>query len=118
MSTPTPHTLSGGVEYGVTLLDLQAASSDTQLTAHDIAEWLQQLQTYVTGLQNEWQGMAANEFQDLMVQWNIYAAQLNEALRAIADGLMGNYHNYDHTEVTNHKNMASIKTSLPAANFG
>lgn len=117
MSTPTPHTTLGGVEYNVTLADLQMAASDTHLTAHDTAEWLQQLQTYVIGLQNEWQGMAANEFQDLMVQWNRYAAQLNEALQAIGDGLMGNYHNYDNTEFTNQRNMASIKANLPAANL-
>ncbi|MDH2393573.1 WXG100 family type VII secretion target [Streptomyces sp. HNM0663] len=117
MSTPTPHTTPGGVEYGVTLVDLQAASSDTHLTAHDVSVWLQQLRTYVTALQNEWQGMAANEFQDLMVLWDRYAAQLNEALRAIGDGLMGNYHNYDNTEVANHRNMASVKANLPAANL-
>jgi WXG100 family type VII secretion target len=118
VSIPTPHTTSGGVEYNVTLQDLQAAASDTHLTAHDVSVWLQELQTYVTGLQNEWQGMAANEFQDLMVQWNRYAAQLNEALQAIGDGLLGNYHNYDNTELTNYRNMASIKGNLPAANLG
>jgi len=117
VSTPTPHTTVGGVEYGVTLQDLQAAATDTNLTASDVSAWLQQLQSYVIGLQNEWQGMAANEFQDLMVQWNRYAAQLNQALTDIAGGLMGNYHNYGTSEDTNYKGMASIKANLPAANL-
>ncbi|MFK4222307.1 WXG100 family type VII secretion target [Streptomyces sp. NPDC019890] len=117
MSTPTPHTTVGGVEYNVTLFDLQAAASDTHLTAHDVAVWLQELRTYVTALQNEWQGLAANEFQDLMVLWGTHSARLNEALTAIGDGLMGNYHNYDNSEVANHQNMASIKTNLPTANL-
>ncbi|WP_329366238.1 WXG100 family type VII secretion target [Streptomyces sp. NBC_01483] len=117
MATPAPHTTSGGVEYHVTLEDLQKSASDTHMTAHDVAELLLQLQTYVIGLEDEWQGMAANEFQDLMVQWRKYADQLNEALIAIGDGLMGNYHNYGENEATNQRNMASIKGNLPTANF-
>ncbi|MDQ0786696.1 WXG100 family type VII secretion target [Streptomyces sp. B3I8] len=117
MTTPTGHATVGGVEYNVTLVELNQASLDTDATSTRLEEQLAELKSFVVSLEGVWNGYAANEFQALMAQWDVYAAMLREALTGIASGLRGNYENYSTTESVNHATLASIHAGIPSANF-
>ncbi|MFF2524086.1 WXG100 family type VII secretion target [Streptomyces liangshanensis] len=118
MSTPVEQsTTIGDVEYSVTPGELLAAANSTNTTAQELDAQLSALKTYVIGLEEAWHGMAANEFQDLMVQWDTYARMLNDALTSIAGGLQGNYGNYDVSEQRNLTNLSSVRANIPSANF-
>ncbi|KIF67436.1 CFP-10-like protein [Streptomyces sp. AcH 505] len=108
----------GGVTYRVTPEYLANASSNTASTAAEIAAQLGELKTYVTSLETSWQGIAHNQFQTLMAEYDIYARMLHDALEGISKGLQGNYVNYEDSEQQNLNNLASLGEDLPKAPSG
>lgn len=108
----------GGVTYRVTPEYLANASSNTASTAAEISAQLGQLKAYVASLEASWQGIAHNQFQTLMAEYDIYARMLHDALEGISKGLQGNYVNYEESEQQNLNNLASLGEDLPKAPSG
>lgn len=52
MSTPAPHSVVGGVDYNVTTGDPAAAAISTDHTASQLQSQLEQLKTFVIGLED------------------------------------------------------------------
>ncbi|WP_394427732.1 WXG100 family type VII secretion target [Streptomyces sp. SGAir0957] len=113
-----PSVSVGGVTYRVTPEYLAAASGNTTTTATEIAGKLAELKTYVTSLEASWQGIAHNQFQTLMAEYDIYARMLHDALEGIAKGLQGNYVNYKDSEQQNLNNLAALGEDIPKAPSG
>ncbi|MFF7580973.1 WXG100 family type VII secretion target [Streptomyces sp. NPDC008061] len=104
---------SDGVLYNTTPQDLKEKAQDIRNTQETVQGELGRLKSYVVGLEAVWGGIAANTFQQLMVDWDTHAARLQEALLGISNGLMGSADNYTQGEQMNIANLHSV--SLPAA---
>ncbi len=91
-----------------------AATSCTN-TAAEIQAQLSALQQYVVNLEVQWQGIASTTFNALMVDYNIFATMLHNALTDIASGLQGNAVNYTETEQQNISNLVAVNGSVPGA---
>ncbi|MFE7114979.1 WXG100 family type VII secretion target [Streptomyces sp. NPDC057654] len=113
-----PSVSVGGVTYRVTPEYLANASSNTMSTAAEIAGQLAELKTYVTSLEASWQGLAHNQFQTLMTEYDIYARMLHDALEGISKGLQGSYVNYKDSEQQNLTNLAALGEDVPKAPAG
>ncbi|MEV5151370.1 WXG100 family type VII secretion target [Streptomyces werraensis] len=106
---------SDGVLYQTTPQDLKAKATDIRSTERNVQAELDALKSYVVGMEAKWKGIASNTFQELMREWDTYAAQLQTALLAIAAGLdstAGNYLGSEHSNLTNLN-----RVSLPKANL-
>jgi len=90
-----------------------AASCDT--TAADAADTLAQLKSFVVNLENSWQGIAQNTFQQLMVDYDLYSQRLHEALTDISAALRGNYVNYTSAEQANISSINMIQNEISSA---
>lgn len=104
--------------FQVTPEYLSQASAACTNTAQDVQDQLAALKSYVVNLENEWQGIAAGTFQNLMAEYDLCAASLNQALTGIASGLQGNWGNYTENEQTNLKNISAIQAGLPSPKLG
>ncbi|MFI7354879.1 WXG100 family type VII secretion target [Streptomyces avidinii] len=113
-----PSVSIGGVTYRVTPEYLANASSNTMSTAVEISGQLSDLKTYVSSLEASWQGIAHNQFQVLMAEYDIYARMLNDALEGIAKGLQGNYVNYKDSEQQNVNNLIALGADVPSPSTG
>lgn len=121
MTVPSDYTgdvTVGGVHYHVTPEYLAQAVADTNSTANEIADQLSDLQKYVQSVEAAWGGIAADQFNILMQDYNIYATMLHDALTDIADGLQGNYVNYVNSEEQNINNLRALGEELPAPPVG
>jgi WXG100 family type VII secretion target len=96
----------------VTPEDVLAAATSCRSTAGNIEVQLNQLQAYVTQMEEIWGGVAATTFQGLMADYNSYSNMLYNALMDIASGLNGNYVNYTDGEAANIKSIDSVNESL------
>lgn len=110
MSTPM-----GG--FKVTPEYIASAAASCQSTAQEIEEQLGALKNYIIQMEDWWQGIASNTFQEMMTQYNTYSAMLQNALTDIGQGLQGNYVNYTAEEQANINTVQSIATSLQGTNF-
>ncbi|MER6252747.1 WXG100 family type VII secretion target [Streptomyces sp. NPDC001584] len=108
-----PSVSIGGVTYRVTPEYLANASGNTMSTAVEISGQLSELKAYVSSLEASWQGIAHNQFQMLMDEYDIYARMLNDALEGISKGLQGNYVNYKESEQQNVNNLITLGVDLP-----
>lgn len=118
MADQPPTTSVGGVQYRVTPEYLAGASTNTARTAGEIANSLQEIKSYVLSLESHWQGIAHNQFQTLMQEYDIYARMLNDALMGISKGLQGNYANYKESESQNLSNLSSLGADIPKGSGG
>jgi len=104
-------------DFQVTPEYVTNAAASCQNTANEIWEQLATLQVYIEGMDQIWQGIASNTFQDLMVQYNTYATMLYNALTDIGQGLQGNYVNYTSAEQANLTTITTIEQALQGTNF-
>ncbi|MFF4243536.1 WXG100 family type VII secretion target [Streptomyces sp. NPDC001822] len=104
---------SDGVLYNTTPADLKAKAADIRTTHETVRGELAALKNYVVGLEGTWGGIAADTFQQLMREWDIHAAHLQDALLGMAHGLQSTAENYIDGEQTNLTNLGKI--SLPPA---
>ncbi|MCM2422930.1 MULTISPECIES: WXG100 family type VII secretion target [unclassified Streptomyces] len=104
--------------YRVTPEYLANASSNTSSTAGEISGQLSELKSYVTSLEASWQGIAHNQFQTLMAEYDIYARMLHDALEGISKGLQGNYVNYKDSEQQNVNNLIALGDDVPKSATG
>jgi ESAT-6 family protein len=103
--------------FQVTPEYVSSAAASCQSTADQIQEQLAALKNYIVQMEDIWQGIASNTFQDLMQQYNTYSTMLHNALTDIGQGLQGNYVNYTAEEQANISTIQSIATSLQGTNF-
>ncbi|OON77023.1 WXG100 family type VII secretion target [Streptomyces tsukubensis] len=118
MAEQPPTTSVGGVQYRVTPEYLANASADAERTASEIAAELQQIKTYVLSLEADWQGIAHNQFQTLMQEYDNYAQMLHRALHGISQGLKGSYINYSESESQNLSNLTALGADIPSPGGG
>ncbi|MGW8378531.1 WXG100 family type VII secretion target [Streptomyces sp. ODS28] len=106
------------MQYRVTPEYLAGASADAAKTANQIASDLAELKSYVVSLESSWQGVAHQQFQTLMQQYDNYARMLHQALTGISKGLQGNYVNYKESEERNLSNLHSLGADIPTPSGG
>jgi len=87
-------------------------------TAGEIDGELAGLRAYVSDLAGEWLGVSSLQYVNLMADYDRYGRMLHDALTGIADGLLGNFHNYTTTESTNEAQLVMVNGSIPGANLG
>ncbi|MFF5076586.1 WXG100 family type VII secretion target [Actinoplanes sp. NPDC000266] len=97
---------------------IKKASLDSYATADSVWQHLAELRNYVLELEQTWQGVAQNTFQQLMTDFDIYARMMNDALRDIGQGLDGNYVNYLDTEQQNIANLKPVSGQLMPGQTG
>ena len=105
----------GGLTYNVTPDYVQDAASSCTKTAGEIQTQLATLRSYVVSLEDSWKGIAANQFQTLMQEYDTYSAQLHNALTDIAAGLTSTATNYGDAESASYNNVSGI--NIPTANL-
>jgi WXG100 family type VII secretion target len=103
----------GPVQFGVDPEQVAAVAQQCQNTADEISSQLSALKNYVMDLEAQWHGIAAQTFQALMTDWDIYASMLNQSLVGIGQGLQGNWHNYRGSEDANIASLQKVNGSLP-----
>lgn len=96
----------------VTPEDVSNASVSCSRTAGNIQEQLGQLKAYVGQMEGIWGGVAANTFQDLMLNYDTYSSMLYNALMDISSGLNGNYVNYTQGETANVNSINNVNNAL------
>ena len=92
---------------------MTGVAGDCDRTASEFEGQFQALQTYCRSLDGIWLGPAAVKFDDLMVQWDVLARDLNIALRGIAQGLRTNAQDYVEGEMFNEGEINKIYEMLP-----
>jgi WXG100 family type VII secretion target len=117
MTTPHSPAGDGTVNYRVTPAEVSAAAVAVDSTAAEIQTQLGTLKTYVVNVESIWRGIAGNTFQALMVDYDIFANMLHNALTDIASGLRGNYVNYVESEQLNISNLQVVHATLPPPRF-
>ncbi|MDR7274224.1 WXG100 family type VII secretion target [Catenuloplanes atrovinosus] len=99
--------------YDVTPEDVQQAATDCWTTAEDIKQELAAIKGYVAGLRDQWQGVAAQNFDQLMIDFDAFALMLNNALVNISYGLRGNFNNYVSVEEFASNNLVAVNNEIP-----
>ena len=105
-----------GVLYRVTAHELNLAAAECRRVEATVREQLDGLKSYVQSLEDDWRGVAFQQFQILMGEYDANAALLEEALTAIAGGLDGTSHNYVDAEAAAVSAISSI--NVPPARLG
>ncbi|MFE7751935.1 WXG100 family type VII secretion target [Streptomyces sp. NPDC057428] len=104
---------SDGVLYDTTPQDLRDKAIDISVTQQTVQDELNNLKSYVQGLESVWGGIAHNTFRGLMIEWDTHATHMQSALLGISHGLSSSADNYLHGE---HANVSNLnKVSLPPA---
>jgi WXG100 family type VII secretion target len=88
------------------------ASLSCASTAEQVQDQLDALRSYVVSLEEIWQGIAQDTFQELMHDYDIYARMMHDALVDIGSGLSGNYVNYREAEAENLANLQPVDGDL------
>ncbi|MFB7504398.1 MULTISPECIES: WXG100 family type VII secretion target [Streptomyces] len=105
-----------GVLYNVTAHDLDTAAAECRSVEETVREQLNGLKSYVQSMEDDWRGIASQQFQILMHEYDANAAMLEQALTAIAGGLDGTSHNYVDAEAAAVAAVSSI--NIPPARLG
>jgi WXG100 family type VII secretion target len=105
------------MQFTVTPQYLADAASSCQNTASEIAAQLQALKAKVYAIEATYHGVAADTFQALMTDYDVFSNMLNQALVDIGSGLQGNQVNYTQTEQANINSLVSINGDIPGAHL-
>jgi WXG100 family type VII secretion target len=103
--------------FKVTPEVLNDAANSCHATADEISSQLAVLRSYVGGLQGHFTGGTADTFQKLMIDYDVFAKMLHNALEDIGQGLRGNYVNYTEGENQNIASLVPIAGDIPGANL-
>jgi len=103
---------------GITFQMLQDGNKACLDTVHEIDGELASMRAYVSELAAEWLGASSMQYQNLMTDFDKYGQMLNDSLNGIADGLLGNYHNYTTTEAAIESQLKQVNGVIPGANLG
>jgi WXG100 family type VII secretion target len=103
---------------GITFQMLQDGNKACTQAVSDIDGELASMRAYVSELAADWLGASSMQYQNLMTDFDKYGQMLNDSLNGIADGLLGNYHNYTTTESAIESTMKTVNGVIPGANLG
>jgi len=92
---------SGSDQIKVTFGSIDTAASDTDSTAANLNQQLDDLKGYIRPLVASWTGQAATNYQGLQQKWDTSAADLNQVLSQIANTLRTSNQNYTTAENAN-----------------
>lgn len=98
--------------YQTDIQTMGDASQKVYNVNQQVQSRLSQLRSQLEPLSGVWKGQAYSSFQSLMARWDQDAQQLNQALRAIGDGLKGNQQRYQQSEESNQSSFRSITNRL------
>jgi WXG100 family type VII secretion target len=101
-----------GSSYQTDIQTMGDASQKVYNVNQQVQSRLSQLRSQLEPLSGVWKGQAYSSFQSLMARWDQDAQQLNQALRAIGDGLKGNQGRYQQSEESNQSSFRSITNRL------
>ena len=101
-----------GSSYQTDIQTMGDASQKVYNVNQQVQSRLSQLRSQLEPLAGVWKGQAFGSFQSLMARWDQDAQQLNQALRAIGDGLRGNQQRYQQSEESNQSSFRSITNRL------
>jgi WXG100 family type VII secretion target len=107
-----------GQPFEITFEMLQIGNKACIDTVSEIDSDLTSMRAYVSELAAQWLGASSMQYQNLMADFDKYGQMLNDSLNGIADGLMGNYHNYTTTELAVEATMKQVNGVIPGANLG
>lgn len=85
------------VQFGA----IATAVSDTNTTAQQMNQQLDELKTYLGPLVSTWTGQAAADYQVLQNKWHTSAAHLTGILQQISTTLQNSHDNYQTAEQSN-----------------
>jgi WXG100 family type VII secretion target len=102
----------------ITFQMLQDGNKACTDTIKDVDDTLGRMRADVSELAGQWLGASSVQYQNLMTDFDKYGQMLNDSLQGIADGLMGNYHNYTTTEVAIEQSLLQVNGVIPGANLG
>jgi WXG100 family type VII secretion target len=92
-----------------------AAAASCDSTVADIDRELASLKSYVTQMHSIWGGVAADQWNALMTDFDIYGRMLHNSLTDIASGLRGNAVNYVDAEMANIQQLQTVNGDIPGA---
>lgn len=85
----------------VTFGAISEAAMDTDSSASQITQQLEELKSYLAPLISSWSGEASSDFQALQAKWDSSANDLNQVLRQISQALRAASEQYQSTENAN-----------------
>jgi WXG100 family type VII secretion target len=94
---------------------ISTAALDCKNTAGEVDGDLVRLKAYVTEMQGMWHGIAADQWSNLMIDFDTYARMLHDALTNIGLGLDGNAVNYVESEMANINSLVAVNGDIPGA---
>ncbi|MFG1607862.1 WXG100 family type VII secretion target [Actinoplanes sp. NPDC049265] len=94
---------------------ITAGANDCRTTAGDIDQALAKLKTYVMDVQARWHGIASDQFDQLMHDFDVYGRMLHDSLTDIGQGLDHNARNYVESELANIKDLVAVNNDIPGA---
>lgn len=103
--------------FEVTPQYVAEAAADCSNGATEIEQQLQATRAYVFALRDEWDGVAAKNFDALMADFDAFGVMLHNALINIGDGLRGNFNNYTAVEEFATDNLVAVDGEIPGVHF-
>ncbi|MBM7489489.1 WXG100 family type VII secretion target [Micromonospora luteifusca] len=99
--------------FGVTPEYIATAAIDCDTTASEIEQSLTAVRQYVVSLRDEWEGVAAQNFDSVMHDFDVFGTMLHNALLNIGAGLRGNFNNYVDVEDFAAGNLVTVNNEIP-----
>ncbi|GAB7042510.1 MULTISPECIES: WXG100 family type VII secretion target [Catenuloplanes] len=93
------------------------AAANCTTSATEIEAQLQVTRNYVISLRDEYEGVAALNFDALMADFDAFGVMLHNALINIGDGLRGNFNNYTTVEEFATTNLVEVNGEIPGVYF-
>jgi WXG100 family type VII secretion target len=110
------HHADGSITF-VTPEVIQKAATDSTTTGQEIQMEIDMLQKLVASYEGRYQGVAAIEFHELMLEFNRQSDKVKMKLEEISDSLWAVYHVYTGNETQVLKNNAEMRANIPNFNL-
>jgi WXG100 family type VII secretion target len=110
------HGADGSITY-VTPEVIKQAATDSTTTGEEIQIEIDLLQRLVASYEGRYQGVAAVEFHQLMLEFNRQSDLVKAKLEEIANSLWAVYHVYTGNETQILKNNAEMRANIPNFNL-
>jgi WXG100 family type VII secretion target len=103
--------------FGLTPEDLHNGANDCRTTSQDIEAQIIQMQAHAQSLVGAYQGISADAFQLVSLEWQKDSTAIKDALEHTAQMLDLTANNYASTSLTNYAQVQRVAATLPAAKF-
>ncbi|MFY1672102.1 WXG100 family type VII secretion target [Plantactinospora sp. WMMB334] len=99
--------------FQVTPEYISTAATDCDTAGSEIDQQLAQVRQYVVSLREEWEGVAAQNFDSVMHDFDVFGTMLHNALLNIGAGLRGTFNNYVDVEDFAAQNLVTVNNEIP-----